>query len=682
MATYYLRTSATGAWTTTANWSTVSPASSTNAGTYPGSNAADIAFLESTSGSITAATETFATLNMTGYGSSGGTLAWASATVTLSGLATLEGAMTNVGATLVLTGGGVTLTGTPTGSFPTIKFTTAGQTLTSGGFTWGGAMNFDFAATFTLASNWTNNGLTTFTLATKLTGAYTLTCAGGLTVSVAMSTTSASTIAITGGTWSGAFAVEGPLQLGNIVISGTVVYGGTSLTLNSGTTQTGTGTMSITGVGGAPTLNSNSVVWGPNLALAYAGNVTLNGNWVTTGLTTISAAVLVNKTTSESYTANGGVTLTSSTGLGTASAVVGGTLTVGIYVWYMTGWTFNTATLAGTTGGFQVIGASSVVLPNGNVTGSTTVSIFFRGTPQTFNFNGYTWGGAVSVNLASAAVLNLSNSGNPCNIYGLFTIAASTPTTLSPTTTESLVCNAGITLSSSLSGTTAISLTGGTFTGTGSTLIANPLTIIPSYAPVTLLVVVPTTSITYTASSYSVTTTSSTLYITSSPTINTPGMTWNVVYFSSLAVTVTLGSNLQCTLCTIYASSPTMLGSYNINCVNLLWIGASSPFTLTLVAGTQLNVSGYMYLGGSHSGSSFPNAGAGNLTLSAASTAYLNYTGTAANCFVAGISFNNINASSSAQAIFDYGATAAMINGCTNIYPVNQTNIGGGFLMS
>src|SRR5271169_3752940 len=103
--TYYLRTGSSGSWATSANWSTVSPASSTNTGTSP--VAGDTAYMESTSGSLTLSTSpACATLNMTGYGSSGSTFAFGTShTLTITAGAILEGAFSGTTSTIVIQGG-------------------------------------------------------------------------------------------------------------------------------------------------------------------------------------------------------------------------------------------------------------------------------------------------------------------------------------------------------------------------------------------------------------------------------------------------------------------------------------------------------------------------------------------------------------------------------------------------
>jgi hypothetical protein len=87
------------------------------------------------------------TLDMTG---NAGTLALGSQTLTVSGGATLQGAMTNTSGVLS-SAGGVTLAGTPTGTLPVLNLS-ASQTFTSAGFSYPGTIAMNLSnATLTLA---------------------------------------------------------------------------------------------------------------------------------------------------------------------------------------------------------------------------------------------------------------------------------------------------------------------------------------------------------------------------------------------------------------------------------------------------------------------------------------------------------------------------------------------------
>lgn len=226
---------------------------------------------------------------------------WSTYTLTTTGLVTFDSSpMTNTSSTIIPVG--VTLSGTPTGTgWPTIK-PGAAQTLTSGGFTWPGSMNFNVTGTITLtgtSSTWQNNGLTTISAATLLTpSTATLKCNGGLTQTSSLSSSSVAIVNISGGTWTGAYNYElyGPLTLGTMTLSGSLEYGGSALTLTTGSTITGT-TNQITMMAGNVTITSNSVslpalLWWNfnNATITLSGNANISAIGVSFGNLTMSGA--------------------------------------------------------------------------------------------------------------------------------------------------------------------------------------------------------------------------------------------------------------------------------------------------------------------------------------------------------------------------------------------------------
>jgi hypothetical protein len=117
----------------------------------------------------------------------------------------------------------------------------------------------------------------------------------------------------------------------------------------------------------------------------------------------------------------------------------------------------------------------------------------------------------------------------------------------------------GLTVNGQLSGTAEIILTGGTWSGTNTTGIANNLTIRPDNSIVTVSgsVYYRTGTLKYTASTYGVTTTASNLRFTGSSTVNTNGITWNNVFLQAVGQTLTLTSDMTClgsTTCSISSS--------------------------------------------------------------------------------------------------------------------------------
>jgi hypothetical protein len=141
---------------------------------------------------------------------------------------------------------------------------------------------------------------------------------------------------------------------------------------------------------------------------------------------------------------------------------------------------------------------------------------------------------------------------------------------------------------------------------------------------------------------------------TGAKSLDANGTTWGILYILGGNVTVTLTSALQCTVFSIanYGTT-TVAGAFNITCDRLVcgWAGTSS---LTLEAGQTVTVSTYLNL-------YCPKytTVAGTFTIksdSGGSATLLVYNGTKANCFVAGITFQDINATGSAGGfIYNWG---------------------------
>lgn len=246
--TWYLCTTATN-WNAANSWTSISADIVGCTASTGNPVAGDTAIMNATAGSITltiSAAAAAATLDMTGFT---GTLAFGTQTATITGLCTLNSAMTSTSGTLSCAGG-VTLLSTVTGSFPTLTIAGTG-TLTSGGFTWPGKMTFSTATTDTLSGNWITTGLTTISAAAIIskTTSDTYTGNGGLTMS-AVGGSGTAKIILGGGTWSGNSALNNSLDLaGTITVSGSVAYASTNtptLTWVSGTITTTSSTLTFT----------------------------------------------------------------------------------------------------------------------------------------------------------------------------------------------------------------------------------------------------------------------------------------------------------------------------------------------------------------------------------------------------------------------------------------------------
>jgi hypothetical protein len=461
--------------------------------------------------------------------------------------------------------------------------------------------------------------------------------------------------------------------------TGGITITGGGLTLAA--TPTGTAFPIIKFTTALGTLTSGGFTYPGQINFAGAFTYTLVGNWITSGLTTISAAANINKTTAETYTANGGVTLSASSGTtGTAQFILGGAIS-GNYTFtsnHANGLTFSSgATVAGTT--TFTVTAGGVTL-NGNVTGANTVNLNLTTANQTLTSNGYTWAGKLSPALAGQTI---TFNGNWVN-YGQLALGSSYYTFAQHNGTDTLTLYNGLAWqggsNNSLTGAVPIYLAGGTWAdGGGNDSIRVPLTIQPSYATVVIsgTVVYSTGTLTYVASTYGVTTTGSTLSLSNTggaPTLNTNTLVWNNISWAGFTVTLTSALNCSGTL-TINTSSASAVvsGAYNVSVGTLSLPSAyGANYTITFTGGITLTVNTGMVLGG---GSSY----AGTLTSSNTTPINLVYLGSATNLSVAWWKFNYVNANTP---IYDWGQTASYITNCVNIFPGNQSFIGVGFFMS
>lgn len=467
--------------------------------------------------------------------------------------------------------------------------------------------------------------------------------------------------------------------------TGGITITGGGLTLAA--TPTGTAFPIIKFTTALGTLTSGGFTYPGQINFAGAFTYTLVGNWITSGLTTISAAANINKTTAETYTANGGVTLSASSGTtGTAQFILGGAIS-GNYTFtsnHANGLTFSSgATVAGTT--TFTVTAGGVTL-NGNVTGANTVNLNLTASIQTLTSNGYTWAGKLYPNLSGQTI---TFNGNWVN-YGALIYTGNINTVFAQQNGTETLSLVGITIGSSyntnnITGAVPIYLIGGTVNvPTFSTLnIQNNFIIQPSYAAVAISgpVSYSAGTLTYVASTYGVTTTGSTLTLIltgGSPTLNTNSLMWDNIYVSAFG-TYNISSALNCSeILTIGAGSGSssgyiISGAYNISCGTLsLPTNANNNYSMTVTGGTTLTVNTKMVLGGSMS---YTN------TLTSSNTTPINlvYLGSALNLSVAFFKFNYVNTNTP---IYVWGQTAAYITNCVNIFPGNQSFIGGGFFMS
>lgn len=224
---------------------------------------------------------------------------------------------------------------------------------------------------------------------------------------------------------------------------------------------------------------------------------------------------------------------------------------------------------------------------------------------------------------------------------------------------------AGLTLTQACNGTTNITITGGTWSGAGN--LKNNLTFAGN---VTVSGTVTRETGTTTYTSGTITTTDSTLNINGDCTMNTNGMTWNIVR-AAFSTTVALGSNLQCNYLTnAVTRSITFTGAYDVTCGTLnIYSGGG----VTLAASQTLTVTAALIINGQK-----PYTGSYNTSIqsgTASTHIHLVYSGTAANCQAYFANMIDVDATGSAQAIDVWYPEA--LTRCTNINSRTSADIGG-----
>ena len=295
--------------------------------------------------------------------------------------------------------------------------------------------------------------------------------------------------------------------------------------------------------------------------------------------------------------------------------------------------TANWSDTSGGTGGFSVPTNVDDVFFDAN-SGNCTVNASAR-TAKTLNFTGYTntitmtFGITVSGNVTLSATMTIAGaSGLTVNATGNLTSNGKTwpnPLTLSGTSqTYTLIddwtisglitfssgtavtvngfkifTSGGVTTAAAgvMGGTTILEFTGGTLSSPNATLRFN--TRIVGNLTITGTVSYSNATITYISGT--VTLTGNTMSFGGTMTLNTSGMNWNNLVFSSS--TITLGENLNINGLLTAVSGATINGSFNININggislgNIMNKGTGTP-VLNLLGGTwsTTGANGYIYL--------------------------------------------------------------------------------------
>ena len=301
-------------------------------------------------------------------------------------------------------------------------------------------------------------------------------------------------------------------------------------------------------------------------------------------------------------------------------------------------------------GAFSAAGTSDIVVQGGGVTlaatptGSTFPILDFTTTGQTLTSGGFQWPGPVTFGVVGTFTFNGNwyTGGN--------TLLASAPV-LNKTTTETYTAAGGLSGNIAVTGSIAqLYLEGGTWTTGGSQVIQVPMTITPVVSNITLSGIVnfggTNNTLTYTPSTFTVTTTGSTLElgsITGSITLAISGLTLNNLYISQ-NVTYNFPTTLNLTgnFSGFNVSAGVVDGATTINCANLNFLStAAAAGSMTFQAGTTINVSNSILLSGAllNTGGNSPEIIKSD---TASSPIFINYSGTAANAVVSNTSFTDV----------------------------------------
>lgn len=406
--------------------------------------------------------------------------------------------------------------------------------------------------------------------------------------------TSNSTLVLTGS----ATLDTGSLEWGNITV------GSLTLTLQSAFTCSGTFTVNTSGLTisgtGFWTRVGNLVFASSTITLNLPNNLTVTDTLITNSNITINNNSLLVASLSNSVGTISGTTTIVFNGTGTWSGTgiltnnttinTTGTLTISGSVNYRTGTLTYTAGTVNSSAGTLVCTAASTL----NTGGMTWTNITITGTQTlTSNLNvselATVTGTATFVNAGrftqtgSLRLLNTTTFTLINNITVLNTFIADNNGSTQTMNGFQIICNGGITTTGSSTGTTVgtttILLNGtGTWTSaSGSSSIGNSTTI-NTTGTITFSgsVFFRGATLTYTAGT--VVTTGSRLSCLSSTTLNTAGISWDGVYFSS--ATITLSSVLTVTGNTLIAGAVTFVNTARLTQTGSLTLLDATTFTL------------------------------------------------------------------------------------------------------
>lgn len=239
----------------------------------------------------------------------------------------------------------------------------------------------------------------------------------------------------------------------------------------------------------------------------------------------------------------------------------------------------RTALTLNFTGYTNTITMTNNITVSGNITLGAGMGIAGTGqlivnTTSTLTSNGVTW----SAGFTFSGTSQTYTLGDNWTISGALRLSATTACTINSNTIYSSG-NLTSTTTATTSGTANIELTGGTWSNSSTGALRNNLTINGTIT-ISGNVYYNTGTLTYTSGT--VTVTGSTLIIGASTTLNTGGITWNNVTFSTTSIVVTLLSDINISGTLNNQQNNTFNGLFNINTTGTITAGGSFSGTATL----------------------------------------------------------------------------------------------------
>lgn len=463
-------------------------------------------------------------------------------------------------------------------------------------------------------------------LTTTLTiGAYTLTLADDFTVGQLLLT---GTCVINGsynlkvnGSQSGNYACSGAATivfqgtLSSHIISNTNTTGFTCpITINC----SGTYTVSTFYMSGSFTMEAGTLTGSGAPGLAFSNTTTIahNGGTISSYIA-FTAAVTYTLSTDVTITGSGGVYYTNNGAVIATNTLTAPTLLIGAAL------TLPKTNLAFTnmaTSSTQTVTLASDVTVPGNVLGQAMVL------SGAYNLN-------VGGNLTHNSAISSSNSTIVMNGTGNWTGTTALNCDLTINTAGAVVMNGNV-----------------TFGGNN-----NPVLTVTT--PATFSV----------AGTYVLT--------LSNSGMNTSTFVWPLVTLT--AGDVALTSNLNITTMTANgALSCYFAGNYDVTIANLRGNSSSNNASIALPTGRTLNITNSLKISTVPGGVGYTYTLKGG-TVGSPATAYLNYSGTAANCQVVGVTFTDIDASSSSMLITNYnGGTLTRTINILNTTQADMRQVG------